>query len=155
MLYPPPPKYGRVHNLLYSYKLLCTCTNYFVHAENLLYANKIWCTHITPPCMSTQHFVLIQNIAYAYTNFDNTLMGTHIFYTCNMVVYVSSYKTLFNMYKMVLYAYTIWYTYKIFCTRTKLFGTRTKHMWKPVCFEEISHHSYTTTRDIRKFLSVS
>ena len=51
--------------------------------------------------MSTQHFVLIQNISYAYTNFvymyNTFLMGTHIFYTCNMVVYVSSYKALFNM----------------------------------------------------------
>ena len=51
--------------------------------------------------MSTQHFVLMQNISYVYTNFvcmyNTFLMGTNILYTCNVVVYVSSYKTLFNM----------------------------------------------------------
>ena len=67
---------------------------------------------MTLSCMSTQHI----------------LMGTHLLYTCNMVVYVSSFKTPFYVYKMVLYAYNIWYTYKIFCTRII---------------------SYTTTRDIR------
>ena len=120
------------------YITYCTQTNYFLCVQTILCTHKTFSTQInmmyayntplyehTTFCTHTKYLVRIHKFLYMFYTF---LMGTHLLYTCNMVMYVSSFKTPFYLYKMVLYAYNIWYTYKILCTRKKLFSTYTKPM---------------------------
>ena len=60
-----------------------------------LYEHKTFYTH-------TKHFVCIHKLC---VHVQHIINGTHIFYTCSMVVYVSSYKNFLTCKKWLVRVY--------------------------------------------------